>query len=155
MILWGTQSQTWYLQRKSSVQNAQMSCEGWHRALWSSVLRISTVKRDSGNLTQYSLGSRMFFAQQASFQRVWKQGWRHGSVALSGDRNVPSLIVSCGRPADFSESEWSHSPAGVRPRWLDSFTGLHPEVHWFLYALYIFVYQTDKSWRWNSTHNYL
>lgn len=35
-------------------------CDRRHRALWSSVLRISTVKRNSGNLTQYLLGGRMF-----------------------------------------------------------------------------------------------
>lgn len=35
-------------------------CDRRHRALWTSVLRISTVKRDSGNLTQYLLGGKMF-----------------------------------------------------------------------------------------------
>lgn len=122
MILWGTQSQRGRVLSRTHRWGLRKSCKGRHRALWSSVLRISTVKHDSGNLTQYLLGSRMVFAQQASFQRVWKQGRRHGSVALSGDRNVPSLIVSCGRPADF-----------VRIRVVTFTSRCETTVAWFLH----------------------
>lgn len=44
-------------------------------------------------------------------------------------KNWRPLTVSCGRPADFLESEWSISPAGVRSTWFESFAGLRREVH--------------------------